>query len=208
MNITKIKSLERPSKVLWEPRNQYGANIIIAPTGWGKTHLVDFIMRAWVKPTGGVLPYRIEARTEKGIPVVLGTKDQSINSIGMRSSMESGKDAIMYYPGRGKRVVSTNDSLGSSMQAAMSPILDMKIGMQNSILVIDDVDFGMDAKNAAEYVSVLHQHASAKNNQIIATTSRREIEPYLSSDWCTNASSEWHSFRKKMEEFLQVEERQ
>jgi hypothetical protein len=197
--ITKIKSIDRVGKINWQPSNATGLNLIIAPHGWGKTHLMNFIMKAWVGQAGNNLDYRIEAENSKRQMFVIGSKDQSIYSMGMNASMQSGKDGILYYPGSGRRMLHANLEFGCNMRAAAAPLADMKIGMQNSVLIVDDADFGLDAQNAAEYLNMLHTSARSRGNQVIATSSRRELASLLDSSVFMLQQADWTSLKRSLE---------
>lgn len=204
MHIGKIKSLDRPQKISWTLKNKNGINIVVAPNGWGKTHLIESIMHCWVSPSAINLPYRAEAELANGTPVVIGTRDQSAHSLGFKSSIETGRDAIMLYPGRHRRSIHNDQKFGYALREASAPLVDMKIGMQKSIMLIDDVDFGLDLKNAAEYIGMLHHSASSKHNQIVATTCRRELCNFLDSEWCFVIPDGWDNFTSNLNELMKV----
>lgn len=203
MHVLKIKSLDRTYKINWELKNASGVNLLVSPSGWGKTHLSDFMMHAWVNPEGRKMPYRVEMQSSKGSLFVLGTPEQSYHLMGLKASIETGQDAIMYYPGKSKRMAHENASYGSSIREACAPISDMRIGMSKSVLVIDDIDFGLDAQNFAEYISIIHREATAKGNQVIGTTSRREIIQYIDPSWAFSSQDGWEVFKNNIELIIQ-----
>ncbi len=205
MHILKIKSLDRPEKLLWKIPNERGLNLLIAPSGWGKTHLLESVIRYWANPSARQMDYRIEAMLGNGSMVIIGSKEQSKNSAGIIAALENGTDAIMYYPGNERRVDTGDTGKGFTFRTSCAPLRDMKVGMTKSVIVVDDADFGMDSLNAAEYLIELGRQASIRGNQVIAATSRREIAAHMPPENFTKIENGWDGIKNNLQLIMKVE---
>jgi hypothetical protein len=112
--------------------------------------------------------------------------------------LEKGTDAIMYYPGRERRVEIGQRDKGFIFSTACAPLRDMKTGMTDSVIIVDDADFGMDSKHAAEYLMELGKQASLRGNQIIASSSRRDICEFLPRENVFKIENGWDEWRNML----------
>lgn len=204
MFVTKIKSLEKPNKLFWELKFPVGVNILIAPPGWGKSHLLESIIRTWASPLGMHMEYRTEMMSDKQIPFVLGTKEQAAFDININSSINSGKEGLLFYPGHEKRVMHPNHDIGYSGKSCMTILSDMNIGLNKSILLVDDIDCGLDEHSFLEFVYLLNKKANSTSNQIIATTSRKEISSKLDNESYFIVNEGWKNFKNTLEKSMKV----
>jgi hypothetical protein len=201
---TKIKSIERTEKLNWEIKKPVGLNLLIAPPSWGKSFLLESIVKLWASQSVGTPAYRVEMSMDDGKMFLLGGKDQSNFSLGLNASIDSGKNGILFYPGNGKRILHPHSSSGYSTKSALAPLSDMKIGLQKSLMLIDDIDCGMDEHSVLEFFYLLNHHAKKTSNQIIATTSRSEIASKMEMDSCHTIQEGWKTFKSSLEELLKV----
>lgn len=204
MFAAKIKSLEKPDKLHWEIRKPIGLNLLIAPPSWGKSFLLESMVKLWASQGIGSPPYRVEMSMEDGKMFLLGGKDQSNFSLGLNASIDSGKHGVLFYPGYSKKILHQNSAYGYSLRSAIAPLSDMKIGLQKSIMLIDDIDCGMDEHSVLEFIYLLNHNASKTGNQIIATTSRAELASKIDTDSCHVVQDGWKRFKLSIEEMLKV----
>jgi len=200
--VTKVKSIEKPDKLSWEVKNPTGLNLLIAPPSWGKSFLLESLVKLWAGQGHTAPPYRAEMSMDDGRMFLLGGRDQSNFSVGINASIDSGKNGILFYPGNARRIVYPSSSHGHSVKCALAPLSDMKIGLQKSVLLIDDIDFGMDEHSVMELLYILNANAKKTGNQILATTSRTELSQKLDADSTHVASSGWRIFKSTIEDVL------